>query len=75
MILTDIQMPVMDGYEAVRLIRSSNHPAARTIPIIAMTANVFAEDIQCCLDCGMNAHVGKPIDIPILEKTVKKISR
>lgn len=75
MILTDIQMPVMDGYEAVRLIRSSNHPAARTIPIIAMTANVFAEDIQRCLDCGMNAHVGKPIDIPTLEKTVKKIGR
>ena len=72
-ILTDIQMPVMNGYEAVLEIRKSHHPEAGTVPIIAMTANVFAEDIQKCLDVGMNAHVGKPIDIEILENTVCKV--
>ena len=72
-ILTDVQMPVMDGYTAVTKLRASSHPEAKTIPIIAMTANVFAEDIQKCLDCGMNAHVGKPIDLGVLEKTIKKL--
>lgn len=73
MILTDIQMPIMNGYMAVQKIRKSTHPQAETIPIIAMTANVFAEDIQKCTDAGMNAHVGKPVDIKHLEKTVKEV--
>jgi signal transduction histidine kinase len=62
LILMDIQMPEMDGYEATRLIRGSDCPGARTVPIIAMTANVFKEDIQRALRSGMNDHLGKPID-------------
>ncbi|MDR1904072.1 MAG: response regulator [Treponema sp.] len=61
-IFMDVQMPEMDGYEATRAIRRSGLPTAKTIPIIAMTANVFREDIEKCLDAGMNAHVGKPLD-------------
>jgi len=63
MIFMDIQMPEMDGYEATRVIRALDIPKASDIPIIAMTANVFREDIDMCLDAGMNGHVGKPIDI------------
>jgi CheY-like chemotaxis protein len=63
MIFMDLQMPVMDGLEASRQIRASGEPGAGTIPIIAMTANIFREDIEKCLDAGMNAHVGKPIAI------------
>jgi len=62
-ILMDVQMPVMDGFEATRAIRSLPLPNARTIPIIAMTANVFKEDINNCLNAGMNGHIGKPIDL------------
>jgi len=58
----DLQMPEMDGYEATRRIRSSEISKARAIPIIAMTANVFKEDIEKCLQAGMNDHLGKPID-------------
>jgi len=63
LILMDVQMPQMDGYEATRRIRSSTHARAKTIPIIAMTANVFREDIEKCLESGMNWHIGKPIDV------------
>ena len=63
MIFMDIQMPDMDGYEATRAIRALDIPKAGTIPIVAMTANVFREDIEKCLDAGMNGHVGKPIDL------------
>jgi len=63
MILMDIQMPEMDGYEATRQIRAFANPKAKTIPIIAMTANVFREDIEKCMSTGMNGHVGKPINI------------
>jgi CheY-like chemotaxis protein len=63
LIFMDVQMPEMDGYEATRLIRASEAPNAKTIPIVAMTANVFREDIEQCLAAGMNAHVGKPLDI------------
>jgi len=63
MIFMDIQMPEMDGYEATRRIRALGFPKAKTIPIIATTANVFKEDIEKCLAAGMNAHVGKPLDI------------
>jgi signal transduction histidine kinase/CheY-like chemotaxis protein len=61
-IFMDIQMPEMDGYEATRAIRASSAPNAATIPIIAMTANVFKEDVEKCLEAGMNGHVGKPLD-------------
>jgi CheY-like chemotaxis protein len=62
MVLMDVQMPEMDGYEATSAIRALNTPKALTIPIIAMTANVFREDIEKCIECGMNGHVGKPLD-------------
>jgi signal transduction histidine kinase/CheY-like chemotaxis protein len=62
MIFMDIQMPEMDGYEATRAIRASMAPNARTIPIIAMTANVFKEDVEKCLEAGMNSHIGKPLN-------------
>ena len=62
MIFMDLQMPVMDGYEATRRIRSLDFPNAKKIPIVAMTANVFQEDVKRCLEAGMNAHVGKPLD-------------
>jgi CheY-like chemotaxis protein len=61
-ILMDIQMPVMNGYEATRAIRGSKHPDAKTIPIIAMTANAFAEDVTKAIAVGMNKHIAKPID-------------
>ena len=66
-ILMDVQMPVMNGLEAARAIRRGNNPLGRTIPIIAMTANAFVEDVQDCLDAGMTAHISKPIDISALE--------
>jgi signal transduction histidine kinase/CheY-like chemotaxis protein len=62
MIFMDIQMPVMDGYEATQHIRALDIPTAQTIPIVAMTANVFKEDIEKCLEAGMNSHIGKPVD-------------
>jgi PAS domain S-box-containing protein len=61
MIFMDVQMPEMDGYEATRSIRSLNIPNAKTIPIIAMTANIFKEDVEKCLESGMNGHIGKPL--------------
>ena len=73
MILIDIQMPVMNGYEATKAIRRSSHELARTIPIIAMTANAFSEDIQHSLAAGMNAHISKPVDMKTLEKTIRSI--
>ena len=62
LIFMDVQMPVMDGYEATRRIRALDIPNAKAIPIIAMTANVFREDIERCLNAGMNSHIGKPLD-------------
>lgn len=75
LILMDVQMPVMNGYEATRAIRRCSHPQAGTIPIIAMTANTFSEDVKDALDAGMNAHVGKPIDMEHLKTVIKEVMR
>ncbi|GHU67532.1 hypothetical protein FACS189447_09780 [Spirochaetia bacterium] len=72
MIFMDVQMPEMDGYEATRRIRALETDYAKHIPIIAMTANVFREDIENCLTAGMNGHVGKPLD---LEDVMEKLRR
>jgi CheY-like chemotaxis protein len=73
-VLMDIHMPEMDGYEATRQIRAleSGTDFAQQIPIVAMTANVFREDVERCLEAGMNAHLGKPIDFNELLKCLKK---
>ena len=63
LIFMDVQMPEMDGYAATRHIRALDIPQSKTIPIIAMTANVFREDVEKCLEAGMNGHVGKPLDL------------
>ena len=73
MILMDVQMPVMNGYEATKAIRRSSHELAKKIPIIAMTANAFSEDIQHSLAAGMNAHISKPVEMKVLEKTIRSI--
>ncbi len=71
-ILMDVQMPTMDGYEATRRIRRMERPDA-SIPILAMTANAFAEDVAAALESGMNGHIGKPIDIEVLFKTLSDV--
>lgn len=71
-ILMDIQMPNMNGYDAARAIRKLNHADAKIVPILALTANAFAEDIQAALDAGMNAHVAKPVDLALLKATLSK---
>lgn len=71
-ILMDIRMPHMTGYEATQAIRKSIHPDAASVPIIAMSADAFAEDVQRCLDCGMNAHIAKPIDITEVTKLLER---
>ena len=72
-ILMDVQMPVLDGYQATRMIRAGEHPCAKTVPIVAMTANAFADDVKDALDAGMDAHVAKPIILEQLEKTIKEV--
>lgn len=72
LIFMDIKMPLMNGYDAARCIRSSEHPAAGTIPIIAMTANAFNDDVQAAFDAGMNGHLAKPIDVEVLYKTIAR---
>jgi signal transduction histidine kinase/CheY-like chemotaxis protein len=72
MIFMDIQMPEMDGYEAARAVRASGAPNAGTIPIIAMTANVFKEDVEKCLEAGMNGHIGKPFDFNEVLKLLRR---
>jgi CheY-like chemotaxis protein/nitrogen-specific signal transduction histidine kinase len=74
-VLMDIMMPVMNGYEATRAIRASTHPQAATIPIIAMTANAYAEDVQSALAAGMTAHVAKPIDMNRLFTVLNEYKR
>ena len=72
LIISDIMMPVMDGLEATRRIRSGENPLGRTIPILAMTANAFLEDMQKSREAGMDEHLSKPVDIAALEQTVKR---
>ena len=71
-ILMDIMMPVMNGYEATKMIRSLDREDAKEVPIIAMTANAFAEDVQAALKAGMDDHVAKPIDMSILISVITK---
>ena len=71
-VLMDIQMPVMNGYEAAGRIRTCGHPQAKSIPIIAMTANVFAEDVLAARNAGMDAHIAKPIDLTKLYQALKE---
>lgn len=72
-ILMDIQMPNMDVHQNAKMIRKSKNPLGKTIPIIAMTANAFTEDVNASLACGMNAHISKPIDMALLERTIRKL--
>ena len=72
LIFMDLQMPEMDGYEATRRIRAVDHPRAPVIPIVAMTANVFREDIERCFEAGMDGHIGKPIVIAEVLSELKK---
>ena len=72
LVLLDVMMPVMDGYAATRAIRSSGRPDAGTIPIIAMSANAYAEDVQKCLDTGMNAHISKPLYKDVMLETIER---
>ena len=74
LIYMDIHMPEMDGYDATRKIREDDHEWSKNIPIIAMTANAFAEDVQHCKDAGMNDHIAKPIDLKeVIDKTARYI--
>ena len=72
-ILMDVRMPVMDGLDATREIRKSDHPEAATIPIIAMTANVFDEDVERSIEAGMNAHLSKPVEPDELYETMARL--
>ena len=72
-ILMDIQMPVMDGYEACRTIRALSNEKLASIPIVAMTANAFKEDEEAAKEAGMQGHVAKPIDINALKKTLREV--
>lgn len=71
-ILMDLRMPVMNGYQATKAIRALDRPDAKNIPIIAMTADAFSEDVHRCLECGMNAHIAKPIDMRELLRLLQK---
>ena len=73
LVLMDVQMPVMNGYEATKAIRRSSHELAKKIPIIAMTANAFEEDARKCLDAGMNVHLAKPLCMEELVATLAQL--
>ena len=75
MVLMDVQMPVMNGYEATRRIRAGAHPNAKSIPIVAMTANAFAEDVQNALDAGMDGHLSKPIDMDAVKAMLGRLRK
>lgn len=74
-VLMDIQMPVMDGYEATRAIRSLDNKALAEIPVVAMTANAFKEDIEAAAEAGMQGHVAKPVDVGALMRTLASVLR
>ena len=71
LILMDIQMPVMDGYEATRRIRALGRPDSATVPIFAMTANAFTDDVNKSLESGMNGHISKPLDVSVLYEKIR----
>ena len=73
LVIMDIQMPVMDGYEATRAIRNLKHPAHASVPIVALSANTFQEDKEMAIACGMNAHLSKPMDAFLLYETIDNI--
>ena len=72
-VLMDMRMPVMDGITATRELRKLSRPDARTMPVVALTANAFEEDVKQCLDAGMNAHLSKPVDINLLIETLSRL--
>ena len=72
LILMDVQMPVMNGYEATRAIRTMDRDGAKAVPILAMTADAFSEDIQAAKDAGMNGHMAKPLDYEGLSQEINK---
>ncbi len=72
-VLMDIQMPIMNGYDAAKKIRQLENPKLAKVPIVAMTANAFSEDVKAALDAGMNAHIAKPIDVANMMETLAKI--
>lgn len=74
-ILMDMRMPEMDGLEAARLIRASDRPDAKTIPIIALTANAFDEDVQRSMQAGLDAHLSKPVEPELLFRTLEGLIR
>lgn len=73
MVLMDIQMPVMDGYEATRAIREAEKAGRERIPVVAMTASVFPGDVQKAFEAGMDAHIAKPVDMELLKETIQKL--
>ncbi len=73
LILMDVQMPIMDGYAATRAIRGSSHPSAQTVPIIAVTANAFVDDVREAIDSGMDTHIAKPVELNKLKSTIQQV--
>ena len=73
LVFMDLEMPVLDGYEAARRIRALDRADAETVPIIAMTADAFVDDVQKCFDAGMNGHIAKPIDPDTLYRTLADV--
>lgn len=73
LILMDVQMPIMNGHEATRAIRAGKHPSAQSVPIVAMTANAFVDDVRDALNAGMDAHIPKPIVLDQLERTIREV--
>ena len=69
----DVQMPVLNGYGATRAIRASGHPSAKSVPIIAMTANAFAEDVWNAIESGMDAHISKPVQVDNMKSTIRQV--
>lgn len=71
----DVMMPNGDGLTAARIIRALDRPDAETVPILALTANAFAEDARKCLDAGMNAHLAKPLNMPLVKAAIAKFTQ